>query len=79
MAPGKIVCPICRNGAKKGSAATGDYLAVDCTSCGRFQASESFRESAKAQSIAARRHALELARLRAPYGAMPHVTTYDIP
>jgi hypothetical protein len=72
-------CPICRKPARRARAVTGDYIEITCGDCGQFQASETFRQTASRHPVATRRHALEKAKMRAGYGALPALTTYDLP
>lgn len=78
MSP-STACPICAKPAKQNKAAVGDYMEVDCRHCGRFQISRIFQHAVSDSHETERRQALEHARLRARYGALPIITTYDLP
>lgn len=79
MAKAKAPCAICREPAKLKAPALGDYKHFDCPRCGEFRASGSFLAEAKGLSLATRRLVLLRALTRAEYGALPMVTTYDVP
>ncbi|MGN6582592.1 MAG: hypothetical protein ACTHJV_02695 [Rhizobiaceae bacterium] len=73
-----IACVICNQPARA-APVFADFLHFDCTACGQFRASASFIEQAKDLPMDARRQALQNAVVRAQYGAMSVVTTYDVP
>lgn len=79
MAKSATICPICRKPARRAKTIAGNYLEVVCNECGQFQASETFRQAASGYPVAVRRQALENARMRGAYGALPAITTYDLP
>jgi len=78
MPDATTACVIC-NMPSRMTPAFGDSLQFDCPGCGRFGASGSFIAQAEHLPIDARRRALQNAVLRAQYGALPVVTTYDVP
>jgi len=79
MAKPASACPICRKPALRLKPAAADILQVTCRDCGQYLVSETFRQAVGKQSTAVRRNALEKARMRAGYGALPSITTYDLP
>lgn len=79
MAKSSAACPICRKPAKHTTASAGDNTEIDCRDCGHFQVSGSFQETVSRQSIVVRRQSLDRARIRARYGSLPIITTYDLP
>ncbi|TKT75052.1 hypothetical protein [Aquamicrobium sp. LC103] len=79
MAKVAVACPICKGKAKHPKPASGHYLEIDCASCGHFQISDSVRQVVSKLSATVRRQSHERARLRAPYGSLPIITSYDLP
>jgi len=73
------ICPICKTRAKQTKATTGDYVDINCTDCGDFQISRTFQQVVSNHPKTVRRRSLERARMRARYGSLPLVTTYDLP
>lgn len=72
-------CPICDETAKQANAKAGDYLDISCLECGEFQISRTFQQVAKDYPVSVRRQSLERAKIRARYGLLPIVTSYDLP
>jgi hypothetical protein len=79
MAKAKIPCAICRKPARLKTLTYGDYQHFDCPECGEYRASGSFLAGARGLSFTTRRQALQRATIRAEYGTVPIVTTYDLP
>jgi len=72
-------CPICERKARWAAAAVGDFMEIECSECGHFQVSKTFLQLVPDQPAAVRQQSLERARVRARYGSLPLVTTYDLP
>ena len=79
MAESSANCPICNKKAKQAAASAGDYTKIDCANCGRFQISRTVQAVIPNHPATVRRQSLERARIRARYGSLPMVTTYDLP
>lgn len=79
MVKSSSACLICNAPAKHASVRAGDSIEIHCSDCGPYQASNTFREIAARHSKDVRRQSLERARMRARYGLMPMITTYDLP
>lgn len=71
-------CPICTKAAKHAKHTVGDFSEIACKECGHFRVSTTLLQAIRQYGIAAKRAALRSAQLRAPYGALPLVTTYDV-
>lgn len=72
------VCPVC-NGKAMHLPNHGDYVELDCSSCGHFRVSGSALASVPNLATTEGRRSLDRARLRAHYGSLPLITTYDLP
>lgn len=70
-------CPICKKPAKR-SIKFADSEGFSCKDCGKFRISRTLLETLHQYGISARRAALLSAVMRANYGSVPLVTTYDI-
>lgn len=79
MAKAQTECPICKRPATQTNSATGDYLDISCADCGEFQVSPTFRTLVSDLPVATRQQSLLRARIRARYGSLPLVTSYDLP
>lgn len=79
MAKTKAPCPICKKAARHSAVTNGDYSEVACTDCGNFQMSGTLQQIFATYPMAIRRQSLGRAQLRAPYGSLPLLTTYDLP
>lgn len=73
-----ISCPICEKRARQMRAYDG-YIDISCSGCGHFQISETFLQLVARHPLDARQRALEGAVTRARYGALPVLTSYDLP
>lgn len=71
-------CVVCGANAKT-KPTTGDYIEINCPDCGEFQASWTYQTVALALPHEVRRRSLESARIRARYGMLPMITSYDLP
>jgi len=72
-------CPVCNRKAKRNTATGGDYAAIICDQCGHFQISGTLQHIFPSYPMSVRRLALDHAQLRSRYGAVPLITTYDLP
>jgi hypothetical protein len=79
MTKSMAACPICKKPAKQAKVNVGDYTEVRCTPCGQFQISGTLQKVISSYPVVARRQSLERGRLRARYGSVPLITTYDLP
>lgn len=79
MAKSTAPCLVCNTSAKHTPVTLGDFVEIDCPACGQYQASNTYREIASRLSKEIRRRSLERARMRARYGLLPQITTYDLP
>ncbi|BCH23528.1 hypothetical protein MesoLjLb_33130 [Mesorhizobium sp. L-8-3] len=79
MARKKAPCPVCKQPAQQSAVRNGDYGEVTCSDCGQFRLSRTLQQLFAQHPMAVRRQSLARARLRAPYGSVPLVTTYDLP
>lgn len=71
-------CPVCKGNAKH-LPVSGDYLELACAGCGHYRLSGTAKELLPKLSTVEKRRSLERAKLRAPYGSLPLVTSYDLP
>ena len=74
-----LPCPVCEKPAAWAESSTGDFAEVDCLDCGHFRISGTLQQVLADYPTTERREALERARLRARYGSVPVITTYNLP
>jgi hypothetical protein len=79
MADATTPCAICKKPASTKNTSFSDYKHFDCPECGEFRASGTFMAAVEKLPLTTRRQALQRAIVRANYGALPLVTTYDVP
>jgi hypothetical protein len=79
MAKYALSCPVCHRKAKLSASTAGDYSEITCSDCGHFQISATLKQIFASYPMSIRRLALARAQLRARYGVLPLITTYDLP